>query len=331
MSRRNIIIILVVLAVVIIVMMVPGGFGGVWNTILLQPILNLLIIMASILFGSFGLAIIALTIVVRLITLPLTLRQLRSSRAMQTLQPKIAELQKKYGKDQQKIQQEMMKLYKEGGVDPLGCLWPMASQLPIWIALYQSILRALAASPEELLSLSQLLYSSSMISQTVPLGESFLWLNLAQPDPLYILPILVAATMWLQQKMTMVPSADQRQQSMNSMMQWMMPIMFGFILLSFPSGLGLYIVISTLIGIVMQYFVTGWGGLEGLFKRTPAPAAPVAKKKEMETLEGAIQEEKVAAESAKQHKRVEHGKSGGKRKDRGRGSRDRSRKARRKS
>ncbi|MDY6908142.1 MAG: YidC/Oxa1 family membrane protein insertase [Chloroflexota bacterium] len=327
MSRRNLIIGLAAVALLAITFTV--GIGEAWDTVLLRPIINLLILMSGVLFGSFGLAIIALTIVVRLVTLPLTLRQLRSTRAMQTLQPKLQEIQKKYAKDQQKMQQEVMRLYREGGVDPLGCLWPMLVQLPIWIALYQSILRALAASPEELLSLSQLLYSSSFISSTVPLGERFLWLNLAQPDNFYILPIMVAATMWAQQRMTMVPSADPRQQQMNTMMQWLMPIMFGFILLSFPSGLALYIVVSTLIGIVMQYFVTGWGGLSGLFQRKPPAVVPVPKREEEPPAEEGPAE--AAAGGDKPRKRVEHGKSGGKRENRRRSSRDRARKARRKS
>jgi len=103
------------------------GPGDVWNLIIGNPILNVLIALSHILGGSFGLAIIALTIIVRLISWPLTKRQLKSSKALQDMQPKIQELQKKYGKNQQKLQQEMMKLYKEAGVNPLGCLWPMSS------------------------------------------------------------------------------------------------------------------------------------------------------------------------------------------------------------
>ena len=133
-----------------------------WNTIILEPILNVLIALSTILFSNFGLAIIALTIVVRVILFPLTVRQTRSTKAMQTLQPQIQELQKKYGRNQQKLQQEMMKLYKEAGINPLGCLWPMLIQLPVWIALYQSIIRALAVTPENLLDLSQHLRASGV-------------------------------------------------------------------------------------------------------------------------------------------------------------------------
>src|SRR4030042_5525731 len=148
-----------------------------WNTIILEPVLNSLIALTNVLWGNFGLAIIVLTVVVRLILFPLTARQTQSTKAMQSLQPKIQELQKKYAKDQRKLQQEMMKVYKEAGINPLGCLWPMLIQLPIWIALYQSIMQALAATRESLLGLSQHLYSWAALSHAIPLGDKFLWLS----------------------------------------------------------------------------------------------------------------------------------------------------------
>ena len=250
----------------------------IWNTIILEPVLNILIYLTNILGGSFGLAIIVLTVVISLILFPLRVRQTQSTKAMQTLQPKIQELQKKYQKDQQKLQQEMMKLYKEAGINPLGCLWPMLIQLPIWIALYQSIMQALAATPESLLSLSQHLYSWSAIGQAIPLSDKFLWLNLSRPDPNLILAILVGGTMWVQQKMVTPPAADPRQRSMTNMTTTMMPLMFGLFTLSFPSGLALYWVVSNVIGIVIQYFVSGgWGYLRAPAapKTVPAPAQKV--------------------------------------------------------
>ncbi|MFQ5925420.1 MAG: YidC/Oxa1 family membrane protein insertase [Dehalococcoidia bacterium] len=336
MSRRNLLIILVAAAVVAVLF--TYGVVETWNLVLLQPMLNLMILLSGVLFHSLGLAIIALTIIVRLLMFPLTMKQLHSTRAMTSLQPKMQEIQKKYAKDRQQLQQEMSRLYKEAGVNPLGCLWPMLIQLPIWIALYQSILRAVAATPEDLLGLSQRLYSLPILHQTVPLESGFLWLNLGSPDSFYILAILVGGTMWLQQKMMTMPATDPRQQSMSRMMLWMMPLMFAFFTLQFPSGLALFWVISNVIGIVMQYFVTGWGGLEGTLQRwrgvitrAPAAATPVVSEQGMETIEGARQEEKIAIEAEKQEKRVEYGKRGGKRKERRRGSRARSKKTRRKS
>jgi YidC/Oxa1 family membrane protein insertase len=244
-----------------------------WNTIILEPVLNSLIAMCTVLGGNFGLAIIVLTVVVRLILFPLTVRQTQSTKAMQSLQPRIQELQKKYAKNQQKLQQEMMKLYKEAGINPLGCLWPMLIQLPIWIALYQSIMQALAATPENLLNLSQHLYSWSAVGQAVPLNDQFLWLRLSRPDPNLILAILVGGTMWVQQKMVTPPAADPRQRSMTSMTTMMMPLMFGFFTLSFPSGLALYWVVSNILGIIIQYFVSGgWGYLRAPSAPKPTPA-----------------------------------------------------------
>jgi len=326
MSRRNIIILLIGIALVAI--MATYGIVEVWNLILLEPILNFLVLLSSVFFGSFGIAIIVLVIIVRLLMLPLSLRQLRSTRAMQALSPKLQEVQKKYAKDQQKLRQEIATVYKESGVSPLGCVWPMLVQFPIWIALYQSIRRALAASPEELLGLYQNLYSSPIIHKMVPLEENFLWLNLGVPDSWFILAILCGGSMWVLQKMSTVASPDPRAQSMARTMIWMMPLMFALFTFMVPSGLAVFWVVSNIIGIVTQYFITGWGSL---FTRAPAPAAQPVKGQVAETAEGAAQQEKLATEEVKAQKRVEHAKSRDKRKDRGRSSRARSKKTRRKS
>ena len=163
---------------------------------------------------SFGFAIIALTIIVNICMLPLTLKQIRSTKAMQELQPRLAEIQKKYGKDRQKLAQEQMRLYRESGVKPAGCAITMIIQFPVWIALYQSIMLSLAVAPEGLLNLSKYLYSWPVVYSALPLSRDFLWLNLSQPD--IFLAILVGATMWLQQKMsqTIAPTDPrQRQQT----------------------------------------------------------------------------------------------------------------------
>jgi len=230
-----------------------------WELIIQQPVINVLIVMSSSLGNSFGLAIIALTVFVNLCMLPLTLSQLRSTKAMQELQPRIAELQKKYGKDRQKLGQEQMRLYKESGVKPAGCAVTMVIQMPVWIALYQSIMLSLAVAPEGLLNLSKYLYSWPVVYAALPLSQSFLGLNLVDPNP--ILAIMVGGSMWLQQKMATPTSTDPKQRSQNQIMLWMMPLMFAFLALSFPSGLSLFWVASSLVRIVLQYRVTGWGGL----------------------------------------------------------------------
>lgn len=225
--------------------------------------INILIVVSSALFNNFGLSIIVLTIIVRGITTPLTLKQLRSTKALQELQPKMAELHQKYGKDKQKLAQEQMRMYKESGVNPAGCLLPMLIQLPIWISLFQSIIRVLAIVPEDFLKLSGHLYSAwPQVFSLVPLNSRFLWLDLAVPDRFLLLPILVGGTMWLQQKMVTSKTGDPKQQAQSQMMLWIMPLMFAFLTLQFPSGLALYWVVSNVISIGMQYFITGgWGGL----------------------------------------------------------------------
>ena len=222
--------------------------------------------LSTYLFNSFGLTIILLTIIIRGCMYPLTKKQLRASKEMQELQPKIAELRKKYAKDKQKLGQEQMRLYKEAGISPAGCLLPMLVQMPVWIALYQSIIRVLAVAPEDFLNLSQYLYSAwPLVFSEVPLNNSFVGLDLAAPNS--FIAILVGGTMWLQQKMVTPPAADPSQRTQSQMMLWMMPLMFTFFSLQFPSGLALYWVTSNVISIVMQYYMSGWGGLATLFGR----------------------------------------------------------------
>ncbi len=244
--------------------------GAIWDLIILSPMINVLVMVTGYLFNNFGLAIITLTVVVRVVTLPLTLKQLRSTKAMQDLQPMLAELQKKHAKDKAKLAQEQMKLYKESGVSPAGCMVPLLIQMPIWIALFQSIIRVLAVVPEDFLSLSQYLYSAwAAVFSLVPLGSNFLWLDLAVPDRFLLLPILVGGTMWLQQKMIMPRAADSRQQAQSKMMLWFMPLMFAFLTMQFPSGLALYWVVSNIIGIIVQYRITGWGGVVSATAKKP--------------------------------------------------------------
>ena len=228
-----------------------------FNLILIDPMLNMLVALYNILFNNFGLSIIVFTIAVRVATFPLTLKQTKQMRAMSGLQPKMKALQERFAKDPQKRAQETMKLYKHAGVNPIGCLGPMVIQLPIWIGLYQALIKSLGTTPDHLVGLSQRLYSwNPFANSSVPIDSNFFGLDLANPDTTLIIPILVGASTWAQQKMTMMPSADARQQSTNSMMLWMMPLMLGFFSLTFPSGLALYWIISNLIGVAMQYYIT---------------------------------------------------------------------------
>ncbi len=308
------------------------GIGEIWNLIILQPVMNVLIVMSHYLFSIFGLAIIALTIVVNGCMLPLTLKQIRASKAMQELQPKLAELQKKYAKDKGKLGKEQMRLYKESGISPAGCVVPMLVQMPIWIALYQSIIRLLAVTPEDLLGLSQYLYSWPLVYSMLPLGNHFLWLNLAIPDSYMVLPLLVGATMWVQQKMVTPTTADPKQQTQSRMMLWMMPMMFAFITLSFPSGLALFWVTSSVIRIVIQYFVTGWGGLVKVSTTKQAGRDQKYKKRIAQVEERTSEQDDTGADivaPTSGEEGLDDGKSGDKRQDRGRGYSERLKEIRR--
>ncbi len=247
--------------------------GTIWTGVIIEPMINSLVLLYSIFFSNFGITIVAFTVLIRLAMFPLTVKQSRSLKAMTTLQPRLKEIQTKYADDRERRAQETMKVYKTAGVNPIGCLGPMVIQFPIWIGLYRAILQVLPATPESLVGLSGRLYSwLPMVHEVVPLASSFLWLDLAVPDPYPVLPILVGASMFLMQKMTTMPTADPRQQSTNQMMLWMMPLMFGFFTTTFPSGLALYWVVSNIVGVVMQGFITGWSPLTSmslsLFKRS---------------------------------------------------------------
>ena len=249
--------IIAVLAVVFYV-----GWGVIWREGVIRPMLNGLLFLYANLGQSFILAITALTLLLRLLTSPLQFKQIRTSRRMADLQPLIAELQKKYGGDKARLAQEQQKLYREAGASPFsGCL-PTLVQFPIWISLYQSINSILADTPLELMNLGKNVYAGfEAIVRIVPLQRFFLGMDLAHPDPSpFILPVLVAGTMWLQQKMMAQPASDSQQASMNQSMQLMMPLMFGYMTTQFSSGLAIYFVISNVVGTAMYWAISHFEG-----------------------------------------------------------------------
>lgn len=229
-----------------------------WRYVLVIPMTNFLVLLSRLSFGNFGVAIILFTLLMRGITWPLTRQQLQSTRAMSVIQPRIQQIQKQH-KDPKRRSEETMKVYREAGFSPLGCVWPMLVQFPIWIALYQAIQFTLGNTPENVLALSERLYPWSYLRNAAPMHEEFLWMNLAQPDSTLIMAVVVGASTWVQQRMTMPTRqvSDPQQQSVNNTMLWMMPMMFAFFTLQFPSGLALYWVATNVIGIVLQYFYQG--------------------------------------------------------------------------
>ena len=232
--------------------------GFIWDEVLIRPMLNLLVILTNISFGSFGLGLILFTILTRVVTFPLTLRQLKATRAMTGLKPRIDEINKKY-KDPRRRSEEQMKLYREAGINPIGCLGPMLIQMPIFIALYQVVRIALGETPESLINLEAQLYDWSFIESGVPLDDHFLGVSLAAPGGIP-LAVLVGVATWFQTKTSLSrsgPATDPMVAQQQQMMQWMLPFVFGWITISFPAGLGLYWLTTTLIGIILNYFAYG--------------------------------------------------------------------------
>lgn len=228
-----------------------------WNQFIFQPMINALLWLYSSLGHNFGLSIVVFTLLVRVITLPFTLQQLRSAKASQDMQPKLAELQKKHKGDKDKLAQEQMKLYKEAGINPLGCVVPMLIQFPVWIGLYQSIMTVVPDSPLQLLNLARHIYLT--FSHLLPLNAVLFGINLARPFP--ALAVLVVATQWVLQKMMTPVASTPQQAAQNQSMELTMPLVFGLITLNLASGLGLYFLTTNIASMVQQYFVTGWGSL----------------------------------------------------------------------
>jgi len=256
------ILVILLLVVTLISLLIAGviSITSIWNTILLQPMLNFLVLVSHYLLGSFGIAILVLTVVIRLLMFPLTMRQLRSSKAMQLIQAELKEMQNKYAQDRARLGQETMRLYREAGVKPVGCAFSILSQVPIWIALYQSGVQALAYTPENLFGLAKQLYSPMVLQQAVPINHHFLWLDLTQGN--LVMALLVAGSVWILGRMAQTPTAAARQGFMKFVMLWGLPPLFGFFAFTFPSVLSLYWLTSNIISIIIQYRVTGWGILK---------------------------------------------------------------------
>jgi YidC/Oxa1 family membrane protein insertase len=238
-----------------------------WN-LFVSIFINILLWIYNLIGQNFGVAIILFTILIRIITWPLNAQQMKGAKAMQDLQndKEWQAIQKKYAKDREKLAQEQMRLYREKGINPFGSCLPTLIQFPILIALYQSIIRALAATPLDLLKLSQSINPNFLdVGKLIPLNSKFLWMNLGQPEPYYILAIIVAATTYIQSKLTLPPATNPNDQSaaMGQSMAITMPLMLGWFALTFPSGLAVYFITSNLLGII-QYAAQGkanWSNL----------------------------------------------------------------------
>jgi len=235
---------------------------------IIVPFTNVLVFIYSLLGHNFGLAIIVFTLLVRLITYPFNAQQMKSAKAMQELQsnPKWKQIQEKYkGKEnREKLAQEQMKLYQELGINPFGACLPTLIQLPLIIAMYWAITRALAATPLQLLGFVRGLSWVPDVSNLIPLNSRFLWMDLGQPERLYlgfipfgipVLAILVMITSYFQTKMMTPSNPNDQSAQMGKAMNLYMPILMAYISYIYSAGLALYFVTSNVLGIA-QYYIT---------------------------------------------------------------------------
>lgn len=242
-----------------------GKFGkeimNIWDMLIIDPMINALLGIYSFV-GNFGIAIILFTLLIRLVTFPLTRSQIKGTTAMQDMQksPEFLKLKKKYKDDKQKLQQAQMELYKEKGINPLGSCLPTLIQFPIIIGLYRAVIMALAVTPTQMLELNTHAYPFINISKLVMIDNQFLWMDLSQPERLSIfgidlfgiggipvLAIIVVITTFLQTRLMTPPSQPGEQGAqMTQMMNLYMPLLMGYLAFSFAAGLALYFVTSNL-------------------------------------------------------------------------------------
>ena len=239
--------------------------------------INILLWIYNAIGQNFGVAIILFTILIRIVTWPLNAQQMKGAKAMQDLQndPDWQKIQKKYAKDREKLAQEQMRVYREKGINPFGSCLPTLVQFPIIIALYQSITRALASTPLDLLKLSRSINVDLLdVAKLIPLNSKFLWMNLGQPEPFYILAIVVALTTFIQSKLTLPTSTNPNDQSaaMGQSMAYTMPLMLGWFALTFPSGLSVYFITSNVLGII-QYAAQGKANWSNLLPKSLRPSS----------------------------------------------------------
>ncbi|HUF37753.1 MAG TPA: YidC/Oxa1 family membrane protein insertase [Anaerolineales bacterium] len=260
-----------------------------WDTLIVDPMSNFLLLIYQVIGQNFGLAIILFTLLVRLLTYPLTASQMKSTAALQEMQKseKWQEIQKKHKGDREKLAQEQMKLYQEMGINPFGSCLPTLIQFPVIIGLYQAVISAMAATPLQLIGFADRIYDSfPNVATLLPLNSQFLWMDLSQPERFYIpgidfgipvLAVLVVITSFLQTKlMTPMSTGDAQGAAMTRMMTLYMPLLIGWLAYSFPAGLAVYFVASNVVGIA-QYALMGRLNWRNLFSRgvTNSPSISV--------------------------------------------------------
>jgi YidC/Oxa1 family membrane protein insertase len=265
-----------------------------WETIIVNPFTTALLLIYKLIGGNFGIAIILFTILIRLLTHPLMASQIKSTAKMTAFQQskQWQDIQKKYKGEKEKLAQEQMNLYKELGISPFASCLPSIIQIPLIFGLYQSIMRALAATPGQLLILTRAVsplldFFHINTPDLIPLHSNFLWMNLGQPERVYmfgvgipLLAIIVAITTYIQSKVTMPASPNPNDQGamMNKMMALYMPLLLGYFALTFASGLSIYFITGNIIGIA-QYALLGKVNWRALIPGYKPESTTLARKK----------------------------------------------------
>ncbi|MFN3372349.1 MAG: YidC/Oxa1 family membrane protein insertase [Chloroflexus sp.] len=259
---------------------------NIWSAFV--GLLEQLLLFFSSLTGNMALGIMLFTIAARLFILPLTLSSLRSSRRMQEVQPILKEIQRKYGKDPQRLQEETLRVYREHKINPVGGCLPLLLQLPIFFGVYQAVYHLMV--PEQRVNLSAAaaeMLKDERLAQI--LAAPFFGMDLGVPAfgphgfagfAYLILPVLSIVLQLMQQLMA-TPRVQDPQQKAFTQAMLIMPFVFGYIAFTFPTGAVLYWVISSVIGVIQQYFTSGWGSLANYLRflppdNRPAPALSLA-------------------------------------------------------
>ena len=236
------------------------------NLLFFDPFLNLLIFLYRVLGHDMGLAIIALTILFKIATLPLNLRMLRSQRRMQQLRPELQKLKDIHGKDRMALAQAQMDLYKAEGVSPTGSCLPLLLQIPFLFGLYAAF--RFVVDLKDISQLNDHLYNPWLyLNSLSDLNLHFLWTDLSTPDKLFILPVLAGLSQFVLTKMMTpaMPKVEKAKKAEASLedslaaaqgqMVYLFPIMTFLINLSFPAGLGLYWTAGNIFSIIQQFYI----------------------------------------------------------------------------
>jgi YidC/Oxa1 family membrane protein insertase len=266
--------------------------GTLWNTLIYNPMMNAMLFIYSFI-PNYGVAIVLFTIIVGTATMPFRIKSQQSMKKQQekmaALKPKLDELKKKYKDNPQEYQKQQMKVYQENGaVNPFnaGCLLTLLP-FPIFIAMYQVITAVMGDRPEQMMQLPLHIYQNFIqAGSLIPVNSNFLGLNLSlspSAQGLFVTVVmvgLVVGSSFIQTRMmsSSTASLDPSQAQMNKSMQYMTPLIFGFFVLNAPTGLSLYWITFSVIGIIQQGLTGGWDGLTNILPRA-APPPPVRTKK----------------------------------------------------